>query len=114
MIVDYRAYTIVPAKFGEFLELWQSTALKIQIEHGGKFLGFFLTDTGPVNTILHLWAYEDAADRETRRRTFEALPEWKEYRRRLDELGALESVETRLMRPAPFVEFTWPAVSVAA
>ena len=110
MIIDHRSYTIHPAKFTAFLALWEAVALPIQLAHSGRFLGMFVTDTGPVNTLVHMWAYEDAADRETRRKTFEALPEWQEYRRKLDELGALAKVETMIIRPAPFVKFDWPAV----
>ena len=112
MIIDHRSYTIIPSKLAAFLELWETTALPIQIEHGGRFLGMFITDTGPLNTLLHMWAYENAADREARRKKFEALPEWKEYRRKLNELDALEKAETKLIRPAPFVTFDWPAVAV--
>jgi len=112
MIIDHRSYTVYPAKFSAFLRLWKSTALPIQLEHGGRFLGMFVTDTGPVNTLLHMWAYADAADRERRRRTFEALPEWKAYRRQLDELDALAQAQTMLIRPAPFVTLEWPTVSV--
>jgi len=114
VIIDHRSYTIHPSKFAAFLTLWEIVALPIQLEHSGRFLGMFVTDTGPVNTLMHMWAYDDAADREARRRKFEALPEWKEYRRQLDELGALARVETMLIRPAPFVTLAWPAVTVAA
>jgi hypothetical protein len=110
MIIDHRSYTIHPSKFTAFLALWEAVALPIQLAHSGRFLGMFVTDTGPVNTLVHMWAYEDAADRETRRKKFEALPEWQEYRRKLDELGALAKVETMIIRPAPFVKFDWPAV----
>ncbi|GAA0322769.1 NIPSNAP family protein [Sphingomonas oligophenolica] len=111
MIIDHRTYTIYPSKFLAFLELWQSAALPVQLKHSGRFLGMFITDTGPVNSLLHMWAYEDAADREARRRKFEALPEWIDYRRRLDALDALDKVETKLIRPAPFVTLEWPMVT---
>ena len=114
MIIDHRSYTVFPAKVGAFLELWHSTALPLQIEHAGRFLGMFLTDTGPLNTLLHMWAYDSAAERETRRAKLEALPEWQEYRRKLDELGALSFAETKIIRPAPFVTLEWPAVKVAS
>ena len=46
-------------------------------------------ETGDVNTMVHQWAYEDAADRARRRAAMMADPEWQVYLKKLNESGLL-------------------------
>ena len=43
---------------------------------------YLFSETGELNTLVHLWAYEDAADRTKRRAAMQADPAWKEYLKR--------------------------------
>ncbi len=47
--------------------------------------------------IIHIWMYENASDRETRRAAMWADPEWLVYVKKSAELGALEKQENILM-----------------
>lgn len=42
--------------------------MPIQMQILGKMLGYYFTEFGPLNQIIHLWGYEDFQDRETRRK----------------------------------------------
>jgi hypothetical protein len=59
-------------------------------------------ETGDVNTIVHQWAYEDAADRAKRRAAMLADPELRNYLGKLNESGYLLEQKTSLMIPAKF------------
>ena len=59
-------------------------------------------ESGDVNTIVHLWGYEDAADRAKRRAAMLADPEWRTYLGKLNESGYLMEQKTSLMVPAKF------------
>ena len=50
-------------------------------------IAYMYAETGDVNTIVHQWAYEDAADRAKRRAAMLADPEWQIYLGKLNEFG---------------------------
>ena len=70
--------------------------------HAGDPLAFLVTETGPLNTYTHLWAYEDAAHRARVRAALAADPDWIAYLARSAEIGNLVAQENRLMVPAAF------------
>ena len=51
---------------------------------------------------MHLWRYEDLADRERRRDAMEANSEWQAYRRVALEEDTLVDMENQILKPAPF------------
>ncbi len=67
MIYEKRTYTINPLKMADWLALYQSDALAVQTDHLGKLIGFFFTEIGVVNQVVHIWAYESLDDRLVRR-----------------------------------------------
>jgi hypothetical protein len=73
-----------------------------QTRHLGQPLAYMTTETGNVNQYIHIWAYENAADREKRRAAMWADPEWLAYVEESTKLGALEAQENRLMTPVSF------------
>ena len=76
MIVDLRTYTLVPGRLKAYLELYEKEGLPIQIRHVGKPIGFFTTEIGTLNQVVHLWGYQSLADRERRRAALESDPDW--------------------------------------
>jgi hypothetical protein len=65
-------------------------------------VAYLTTETGDPNAYLHIWMYEDAADRARRRAAMIADPEWQHYLTESAKLGALESQRNKLMVPANF------------
>ena len=55
MIYEKRTYTINPLKMADWLALYQSDALAVQTDHLGKLIGFFFTEIGVVNQVVHVW-----------------------------------------------------------
>ncbi len=60
------------------------------------------TETGNVNSYIHVWAYKDAADRAQRRAAMQADPGWIDYVKRSGEAGYLQSQHNQLMTPVSF------------
>ena len=53
---------------------------------------------------MHIWAYENAGDREAKRTAMQADPDWVRYTQESAKLGALESQRNQLMRPVDFYD----------
>ncbi len=100
MIVEMRSYTFHPGKASEYLKIVESDALALQTEYLGAPVGFYSSDVGPQEQVIHMWAYEDHADRERRRNELAKVPEWKAFQQKPPPL--IQSYETRILVPAPF------------
>jgi hypothetical protein len=102
MIADLRIYTCKPNKMAEWVAMYKEMAWPLQQKYLGRCLGWFTTVEGELNTVVHIWGYEDQGDRERRRNAMAADPEWQKflaegYRREL-----LLKQENRIMRPTDF------------
>jgi hypothetical protein len=102
MYYELRTYTLDPLKMADWLALYQSHALAVQSEHLGKLVGFFTSEFGEVNQVVHVWAYTSLDDRMQRRAAMAADPRWAEFSQRNRELGAVLRLQSRLMRPTGF------------
>jgi hypothetical protein len=79
MIVEERTYNLWPGKTADYLQAYQDVGLEVQREILGNLLGYFTTDIGTLNQIVHMWGYESLNDREERRCTLLANPAWQDY-----------------------------------
>ena len=81
MIIDLRTYTLRVGTVRDFLALYAKDGLEVQRRHLGQPLGYYTTEVGELNEVVHIWQYEDATDREQRRAALESDPQWLAYRR---------------------------------
>ncbi len=102
MLIDHRTYTVRPGTLRKQLALYEKYGYAAQKRHFGEPLAYLVTETGNVNSYVHIWAYEDAADRMRKRAAMMADPEWQAYIEKNAEAGYLLKQETKLMTPAPF------------
>ena len=79
MIVEQRTYTAIPGKWRDYLALYQAEGLQIQQRILGRMVGYYTTETGPLNQIIHMWAYTDLNERAERRAQLAADPQWQAY-----------------------------------
>ena len=70
MIYNMRIYDLKPGAVPEYMEAVRKLALKIREDHGIKLAGWYYTDIGPQNRVVHIWAYEDYAHYERPVRPF--------------------------------------------
>lgn len=102
MLVDIRRYTVVPGKLKAYLEVYETYGLPVQRRHVGDPLGYFISEVGELNQVVHLWGYEDAADRQRRRAEMEKDPEWVEYKKKTATGQYLQRQENQLVVSAPW------------
>lgn len=102
MIFDQRTYTCKPGGVPLQLALYERYGKAPQEKHLGKPVLYGVTETGAINTYVHIWAYEDAADRATRRAAMQADPDWQDFLKRSAEAGHLLAQENQILVAAPF------------
>jgi len=67
MIFELRTYDLRPGDAQRYTNLFANIGREIIARHL-PMAGYYLTETGQLNRLIHLWRYEDLADR-TRRRS---------------------------------------------
>ncbi|HKU09597.1 MAG TPA: NIPSNAP family protein [Bradyrhizobium sp.] len=102
MIIDLRTYMLSPGLLPDFLEKYEAEGLPIQKEYLGLPIGYFYTEIGALNQVVHMWGYESLADREQKRGRMEADPRWWDYRNRMTPFGHLSNQENKILKPARF------------
>jgi hypothetical protein len=102
MIVEMRTYTAVPGRANEFVSLYESMGLALQKKYLGRLLGYYVTELGTLNQIVHLWGFDSLAEREARREKLDADPAWTDYKTAFAKLGAIQHQESKIMKPVSF------------
>jgi hypothetical protein len=102
MIFDHRTYTLKAGMVRAHLAQYEEYGFKVQSRHLGKPVLYATTEVGDVNSYVHVWAYKDLADRTAKRAALWADPEWLDYVKRSQELGALLAQENKILVAAPF------------
>lgn len=102
MIVEHRTYTLKALRTGDFLKLYERAALPLQLKYLGHMIGFYVSEIGPLNEVVHLWGFASLAERERRRALMEADPGWAVYRQALQELDVVVEQSTKMLRSTSF------------
>jgi hypothetical protein len=100
MIVEHRLYTLHPGKVPEYMKHYKELGYDIQCEVLGPPVGWYFTEIGTLNQIIHMWKYEDLADRTKRRAALAAHPGWPIYLAAITPL--LIRQESIILNPAPW------------
>ena len=100
MIVEERIYTVQIGKAPEYLRLYEAEGLAVQTRILGRMLGYFLTEIGPLNQIIHMWGYDTFEERVRRRAELMKEPDWQAYLGKIRPL--IVSQETKILIPASF------------
>lgn len=79
MFVEERTYTLIPGKTGDYFKAYQEMGLSVQREILGHLIGYFTTEFGTLNQVVHMWGYESLNDRIERRRLLLENPTWQDY-----------------------------------
>ena len=99
-IYEQRTYTVIVGKMAEVVQLYQAEGWPALAQHPARLLGYFTGDIGALNQLVHLWKFEDDADRRTFWATLFADPMFMAFARKLRPL--LASQENKLLLAAPW------------
>jgi NIPSNAP len=104
MIFDHRTYSCRPGTLPAQLALYEQYGKAPQEKHLGKPVLYGFTETGRINTYVHVWAYDDAADRAKKRAAMQADTDWQAFLKRSAEAGYLVTQENQILIPPAFFE----------
>ena len=102
VIVELRTYTVKPLGTSDFLQLYERAALPLQKKYLGHLIGFYVSEIGPLNQVVHLWGFDSLAERESRRKKMEEDPGWTLYREALKALDVIVQQESKLLKSVSF------------
>ena len=100
MFYEIRTYRLRPGTVQAYLHLVEDEGIAIQKSYLGALVGYFYTEIGSLNEIIHIWAYESLDERERRRAALAADPGWQAFMPKIQEL--IDTMESRIARAAPF------------
>lgn len=104
MIFDMRTYKYRPGTLPALVKLYGEHGLGPQSRHLGPPVVWGTTDVGALNTYVHIWAYDDMADRAAKREALWADPEWLAPVAKSREHGGLLEQENQILVAPPFFE----------
>ncbi|KAI8491165.1 negative regulation of ATP citrate synthase [Branchiostoma belcheri] len=96
-LYELRTYSIRPDCFGDFLKL-SDQKMHMRMEHS-KLIGYWRTELGGINEVVHIWEYDNFSHRAAVRQALAADPEWvgKYFSKILPMLVKQENVVMHLM-----------------
>ena len=100
MIVEQRDYHVHTGKLGELVALYESEGIAIQREILGNLLGWFTTDVGALSTVVSMWGYDSAAEREERRVRLGQSERWQQFLPKIQPL--IHTQQNRILKPTSF------------
>lgn len=62
-IYELRTYTVTVGKMNDVIALYKAEGWPALSKHPQKLCGYFTGDIGALNQLVHLWKFDDDADR---------------------------------------------------
>lgn len=100
MIVEERIYTLHPGMAGAYIRNYEENGLPVQLPILGNLIGYFTTEFGPLNQVIHIWGYDSFEERTRRRAQLMADERWQAYLKTSRPM--IRAQENKLLTPAPF------------
>jgi archaellum biogenesis ATPase FlaH len=101
MIVEERIYVLhTEVNIKDYFRIYESEGLPVQREILGGFLGYFTTEIGTLNQLVHLWAYADLEERRKRRALLAEQPAWQDCLAKIRPM--IRTMENRILLPTSF------------
>lgn len=101
MIVEERMYVLHPhCGVADYLKVYEEEGMAIQMPILGHCVGYFVTEIGMLNQVVHLWGFADLVDRQQRRDRLNADPAWLACVAKLRPM--IRSMENRILVPTRF------------
>ncbi len=100
MIYEMRTYRMKVGAVPAYLKLVEEEGIEVQKEHLGQLVGYFSSEIGALNEIVHMWAYADLLDRADRRARLAVDTRWQEFLPKIQAL--IETMENKILMPSAF------------
>ena len=100
MFYEIRTYRLKNGAIPDYLKVVGEEGIAIQKRHLGTLAGYFSSEIGPINEIVHIWGFSSLDDRQARRARMMADPAWRAFLPKIRDL--IVTADTKIMTPAPF------------
>jgi NIPSNAP len=77
MIYELRTYTIKQGALADVVKAASTVSRDIRGDDYGKLEGYWQTEIGPLNQVMHLWSYQDPNQRARLRAELGENPRWR-------------------------------------
>ena len=99
-VYELRTYSVTVGKMAEVTQLYKTLGWPALAKHPPRLVGYFTGDIGALNQLVHLWKFEDDADRRAFWAGEFADPDFMAFAAQLRPL--LQSQDNKLMLAAPW------------
>ncbi len=99
-IYELRTYQVTVGKMAEVVNLYKTLGWPALEKHPKKLVGYFTGDVGAINQLVHLWRFDDDADRRAFYAGTAADADFMAFVAQLRPL--LQSQQNKLMLAAPW------------
>ena len=62
-IYELRTYSVIVGKMSEVISHYKNEGWPALAKHPQKLVGYFTGDVGAINELIHVWKFDDDADR---------------------------------------------------
>ena len=100
MFYEIRTYRLKNGAIPVYLKVVEEEGIAIQTKHLGELVGYFFSEIGVINEIVHIWGFSSLDDREARRSRLMADPDWQAFLPKIRDL--IEIADNKIMKPAAF------------
>ena len=100
MLYEMRTYRLRTGAVPAYVKIVGDEGIEVQKGHLGHLVCYFFSEIGPLNEIVHVWAYTSLDDREARRAALAADPRWQAVLSKIVPL--IETMDNKIMKGAPF------------
>jgi hypothetical protein len=100
MFYEIRTYRLKNGAIPEYLKVVGEEGIAIQKQHLGDLVGYFSSEVGPINEIVHIWGFSSLDDRQVRRARLGADPAWQAFLPKIRDL--IVTADNKIMSPAAF------------
>ncbi len=99
-IYEMRTYTLIVGKMTDVVNLYRTEGWPALQKHPNRLVGYFTGDIGAMNQLVHLWKFEDDADRRAFWAGVFSDPEFMAFAKQLRPM--ILSQENKLLMAAPW------------
>lgn len=100
MFYEVRTYRLKNGAIPAYLKVVGEEGIAIQKKHLGNLVCYLYSEIGPINEIVHVWAFANFDDRQRRRKALADDPAWQSFIPKIKDL--IEIADNKIMNGAPF------------
>src|SRR5688572_32226235 len=75
-VYDFRMYTLKPGATPDYMAAVKEIALPIRKKYGIELAGWYYSDIGELNQVVHIWAYRDYDHLDEGKAKVASDPDW--------------------------------------